>query len=202
MSAMRRIRLRYVLPVLFTILYGVLTIVSDHQDRVFRERIHAAYKDPSIFVRDDFPVTPSNWAKDCLFGIALPAVIVAFPLLLLIGTLLPQTAAIYVADVIVGGFVMVLWFLLGSWFDRGLHASPPSTRWLGRLIEVGYSFMLLCDGLLFIVFAASLFAYNVSRHSIVPLAFLLGWAGLFTFYLNRRRQARLVPLQSSGQPSH
>ena len=202
MSATRRIRLRYILPVLFTILYGVLTVVSDHQDQVFRERMHAAYKDPSIFVKNDFLTSPSNWAKDCLFGIALPAVIVAFPLLLLIGILLPQTAAIYVADVIVGCFVMVLWFLLGSWFDRGLRASPPSTRWLGRLREIGYSFMLLCDGLLFIVFSASLFAYNVSRHSIVPLAFLLGWTGLFTFYLNRCRQARLVPLQSSGEPPH
>jgi len=202
MSAMRRIRLRYVLPVLFTLLYGVLTIVSDHQDRVFRERMEAAYKDPSIFVRDDSILNPSNWAKDCLVAIALPAVVVAFPLLLLVGILLPQTAAVYVADVIVGCFVMVLWFLLGSWFDRGLRASPPSSRWMNRIIDVGYSFMLLCDGLLFIVFAASLFAYNVTRHSIVPLAFLLGWAGLFTFYLNRCRQARLIPLQPSGEPSH
>jgi len=72
MSATRRIRLRYILPVLFTILYGVLTVVSDHQDQVFRERMHAAYKDPSIFVKNDFLTSPSNWAKDCLFGIALP----------------------------------------------------------------------------------------------------------------------------------
>ena len=201
MSAVRRIRLRYLLPVLFTLLYGVLTIVSDHQDRVFRERMHAAYKDPGIFAKDDLLITSSNWTKDCLVAIALPAVVVAFPLLLLVGILLPETAAVYVADVIVGCFVMVLWFLLGSWFDRGLQASPPSSRWMSRIIDVGYSFMLLCDGLLFIVFAASLFAYNVSRHSVVPTALLLGWAGLFTFYLNRRRQARLIPLQPSGEPS-
>jgi len=198
---MRRVRLRYALPVLFTLLYGGLTYLSDHQERLRQERLKAALQDANLFVKyPDLLSDRPSLATNCLLGISLPAVIVASPLLILLEKTVPETAAIYVGNAIVGCFVFVLWFLLGRWFDRGLKTAPTSSRWLIHAIEVAYSFMLLCDGLLLIILVSSVFAYSVSSgQSLVPMAFLLGWAGLFTFYLNRRRQAQITPLQSSRE---
>jgi hypothetical protein len=191
---MHRTGLRHLRPIVLTALYAALAHSGNLQQQKYyeaeRARVDKQKQQPLHYgeasINWDMPPMPPR-AIQLAYGINLPAVVVAVPILF--GTRDELTISWAI-----GAFVPLLWFFVGRWFDRRVGWLPLKHIQAGSKIKIAafYVCSVACGILAFFLFA-ELILEGAHHGFFFPLAAAIWLSfGAVCFFVQMNNQRKVI----------